>query len=82
MPDVKDYEPAGALFCGPDPLLHYRRLAAGGQRWLVPGGLLAVEVGYDQDAAVVALLRDAGWQDVEITPDLAGIGRVVRAARP
>lgn len=79
MPDVRDWEPAGALFCGPDPLLHYRRLAAEGREWLARDGFVAMEVGAGQASDVADLLRAAGWRDVEVRRDLAGIPRVVAA---
>jgi release factor glutamine methyltransferase len=81
-PEVRDHEPAEALHAGEDPLLHYRRLAAEGQRWLQPGGLLALEVGHDQAEAVSGLLREARWADVSIEQDLARIDRVVLGRRP
>ena len=79
-PEVRDFEPHTALF---DPIFDgaglsfYRRLASEAPARLVPGGLLAVEVGQGQDEAVAQLWRDAGLIAVSITPDLAGIGRVV-----
>ena len=44
---------------------------------LQPGGLLAFEVGIGQAGSVRALLQDAGYSQIEILPDLAGIDRVV-----
>ena len=79
-PEVRDFEPHTALF---DPisdgagLSFYRRLAGEAPARLVSGGLLAAEVGQGQDEAVAQLWRDAGLAEVTITPDLAGIGRVV-----
>ncbi len=42
---------------------------------------VALEVGAGQAAAVVALLRRAGWADAAVRPDLAGIERVVTGRR-
>lgn len=81
MPDVKDWEPAGALFAGDDPLLHYRRLADEARDWLGPDGFLAVELGGEQAEPVAALLRQRGWAEVAVKRDLAGIPRVVTAWR-
>ncbi len=80
--DVLDYEPPAALFPGSDPLLHYRRLAGEGPRWLQEGGVLALEVGHRQAAQVCALLEATGWQDVQVRSDLARVDRVVSARRP
>lgn len=76
--DVRDFEPPGALFAG-DGLEHYRRIAAEARAWLQPGGWLGLEVGQGQSDAVAALL--AGWPELVVTPDLAGIPRVVEACR-
>ena len=79
-PDVKDHEPGLALFPGPDPLLHYRRLATEGQRWLAVGGFVAVEVGAGQARDVVGLFQEAGWSSTSVRSDLARIERVVIAS--
>lgn len=75
-PDVRDWEPRGALTPGPDGLEPYRRLAFGAPPLLKPGGFLAVEVGHRQAAAVSALFAAAGLQ-VTLFGDTAGIERVV-----
>jgi release factor glutamine methyltransferase len=69
-----------ALFAGDDGLDVYRRLIPAAARVLRPGGLLALELGYDSLAGVLALLE--GWDDVETRPDLARITRIVLARRP
>lgn len=81
-PEVRDWEPPLALFDPDgDGLGLYRRLAADAPGRLVPGGLLAVEVGMGQADAVEALWREAGLTRVRSVPDLAGIPRVVRGER-
>jgi release factor glutamine methyltransferase len=79
-PDVRDHEPELALFAGPDPLIHYRRLALDGLRWLAPDGFVAVEVGAGQADDVVALFDEAGWGCTSVRNDLARIARVVVAS--
>lgn len=59
-PDVRDHEPAGALFAGPDGLDDYRVLVPQLPRLLAPGGVAAVEIGYRQAESVSAIARDAG----------------------
>jgi release factor glutamine methyltransferase len=76
-PEVSRFEPANALFAGPDGLAVIRRLV--GQVAHVP--LVALEVGFDQAGAVQNLLRRAGFESVEVLRDLAGHGRVVLARR-
>ena len=78
QPEVRDHEPALALFAGQDGLAIYRRLIPEAMRLLRPGGWLMMEIG--DAAAVRAMLYD--WHDVEITNDLAGIPRVVIAKQP
>jgi release factor glutamine methyltransferase len=75
-PDVARYEPAGALFAGEDGLDVIRRLVA--QVSEVP--VVALEVGFDQAAAVAALLAPC-TDSIEIVPDLAGHERVVVGRR-
>lgn len=76
MPEVREFEPRGALTPGADGLHFYRRLAAGAPALLIPGGFLAVEVGYDQGAAVAGLFASGGLR-VSVHQDTAGIDRVV-----
>jgi release factor glutamine methyltransferase len=76
-PEVRDYDPRLALDGGPDGLAAYRVLAPEILRVLKPGGRFAVEIGYDQKAAVEALFREAGAAEVVTIPDLANHDRVV-----
>jgi len=79
--DVRDYEPRAALDGGVDGLSAYRVLADELPRLLAPGGVAALEIGWDQSAAVMRLLTEAGLKDVEVRKDLAGRDRVVLARR-
>lgn len=76
MPEVRRWEPKGALTPGADGLSFYRRLAADAPAHLQPGGILAVEVGMGQAPAVADLFREAGFA-VTKHRDTAGIERVV-----
>lgn len=67
--DVAEWEPAGALFAGPDGLDDYRRLAPQMPRLIAPGGIACVEIGIDQADAAGALFRAAGL-DVSVRNDL------------
>ncbi|CAN5145732.1 peptide chain release factor N(5)-glutamine methyltransferase [soil metagenome] len=76
-PEVRDHEPRLALDGGADGLDAYRILAPEILRVLKPGGLFAVEIGYDQKDAVEALFNAAGGDDVWTIKDLSDRHRVV-----
>jgi release factor glutamine methyltransferase len=79
--DVRDFEPRLALDGGEDGLTVTRRLLGEAPSYLVPGGLLALEVGFDQAPAVAALFEASGFAEVARAKDLAGIERVVSGRR-
>lgn len=81
MRDVRDFEPAGALFGGGDGLDVIRQLIPQARARLVPGGGLMMEVGAGQRAAVTSLLVESAFGDVIWWPDLQGIDRVVTCTR-
>jgi len=70
------FEPRGALVSGADGLDAIREIARIAPAHLEPGGWLLLEHGIGQDEAVRTLLQQAGLEDVDIWPDLAGIARV------
>ncbi len=79
-PEITRYEPAGAVFAGPDGLELIRRLAAVvAARAAV--SLLALEIGAEQADAVGAMLVGAGFVDVSCLRDLAGHERVIIGRR-
>ena len=79
QPEVKDYEPVKALDGGEDGLDFYRILAEEAKNYLKRGGMIYLEIGYDQGPAVSALFSEKGYKNVEVLKDLAGLDRVVRA---
>lgn len=74
--DGLPFEPRMALSDGADGLACIRRIVAGAGHYLVQGGGLFFEHGYDQGAASRNLLSDNGFWNVTTWPDLAGIDRV------
>lgn len=77
-PEVRDYEPAAALFAGPDGLDVIRQLVPSAGNALRPGGWLVMEIGYGQADAVRRLLDTTGrFSDVRLVDDLRSIPRVI-----
>lgn len=77
--EVRDWEPPLALYGGPTGLDVYRRIVDDAPRVLRPGGWLVMELGFGTHERVAGMLAE--WGAVEVTPDLAGIPRVVAARR-
>ena len=79
-PQVRDHEPAAALFAGPDGLDIYRRLIPQARAALQPNGLLALEIGHGQSEAIASLL--SGWKELRFLDDLQHIPRIALARKP
>jgi release factor glutamine methyltransferase len=80
--EVREYEPALALFAGDDGLDVCRRLIPAAFDALVPGGFVALEIGFGQSTEITELLTRASFEQIEFVPDLQGIPRVCCARRP
>lgn len=76
-PEVAVHEPLTALDGGQDGLYFYRRIVKDAKKYLVRGGMLFFEIGFDQKEAVSRLLKEAGFIDIETKKDYAGLDRVV-----
>ena len=77
MPEVRDHEPRQALDGGEDGLFFYRRIVGEAAGYLPGGGMLFLEIGYDQAEAVCGLMEEAGFLEVKAVKDYAGLDRVV-----
>ena len=77
MPEVREHEPLLALDGHEDGLFFYRRIIEQAGRFLAGGGMLFFEIGYDQGEEVSRLMEDAGYMDIEVVKDFAGLDRVV-----
>ena len=77
MEEVRDHEPVCALDGREDGLYFYREIVEKAGEYLYPGGMLFFEIGYDQAEKVSSLMRKAGYQEVRVCKDLAGLDRVV-----
>ena len=80
--EVRDHEPAIALYGGTDGLDVYRRLIPEAVRLVRPGGWLILELACDAAAAVEEMLLQCDWREIRIVPDLAGLPRVALSRRP
>jgi release factor glutamine methyltransferase len=76
--EVKNYDPLMALDGGEDGLAFYREITGQANSYLKDGGALFFEIGAEQGKAVAELMERAGYGDIEIIKDLAGLDRVVR----
>ncbi len=79
MPEVREHDPRLALDGGPDGLAAYRAIAAEAGLFLKAGGVLLLEIGSSQGHTVSDILVGAGFAEVEVVPDLAGLDRMVVA---
>jgi release factor glutamine methyltransferase len=79
--EVRDHEPAAALFAGESGLDVYAPLIRQAEELLAPGGLLIVELGYNAADHAGTLLSSANWREFALVNDLAGIARVASALR-
>ena len=80
--EVKDHEPRLALDGGEDGLVFYRILARDAEKHLADGGILIMEIGYNQGEAVKKLLEENGnYGPVTVMKDLNHLDRVVYTER-
>jgi release factor glutamine methyltransferase len=79
--EVREHEPALALFAGTDGLDVYRRLIPQAFTVIEPGGYILLEIGFGQSTAIAALLKQAGFAGIQFIADLQGISRVACGER-
>jgi release factor glutamine methyltransferase len=78
-PEVRQYEPAGALTAADGGFADLERIARASAAALAPGGMLALETGAGHHARLISVLREAGYSRSESVADLAGRDRFVLA---
>ena len=80
QPEIRDYEPASALYGGKDGLDFYRRIIHDSPYYLAAGGYILMEMGYGQAGRIKELIESENkFINIEITKDMAGIGRTISA---
>jgi release factor glutamine methyltransferase len=78
LPDlIRKFEPRAALDGGPDGLQVITRAVEDAAILLQPGGMLFLEIGFDQGEPVRRLLEDTGFSEIRIVRDIAGHDRIV-----
>lgn len=82
MEEVREHEPLEALDGKEDGLFFYRKIIKESPEYLERDGMLFFEIGYDQGSAVLQLMEEAGFREVMVEKDLAGLDRVVYGRRP
>ncbi len=79
--EVRLHEPRMALDGKEDGLYFYRKIIREAEGYLKPGGILAFEIGYDQGEAVSGLMKNQGYEQIQVVQDLAGLDRCVTGIR-
>jgi release factor glutamine methyltransferase len=82
QPEIRDWEPAAALYVGDDGLKFYRCIIDYCHKHLRAGGWVACEMASQRSAVIAELFREAGFHQVQIIKDLAGLDRHVIGQRP
>ena len=77
MPEVREHEPRMALDGREDGLHFYRRILKECPPYLNGGANVFFEIGHDQGEAVSGLMKEAGFMEVQVIKDYAGLDRVV-----
>ena len=78
-PEVRDFDPIGALDGGEDGLVFYRRIAERAPDFLKKEGRIFLEIGYNQAKEVEEILKENGFSDIKVIKDYGGNDRVVKA---
>lgn len=81
QPEIKDWEPAVALDGGIDGLDFYRRLIPTARQFLKDNGILMLEAGLNQSDDIAQMLKLAGYSEIKIIKDYAGIERIIQARK-
>lgn len=82
MPEVRLHEPVSALDGGKDGLYFYRKIITEAPRFMRKGAYLFLEIGCAQAQKVTMFMQEAGFVQVEVLKDYAGLDRVVFGMKP
>ncbi|MEW6675329.1 MAG: peptide chain release factor N(5)-glutamine methyltransferase [Nitrospirota bacterium] len=81
QPEIRDWEPVEALNGGADGLDFYRTIIPAAHRYLKEGGCIILELGFKQAGLVSRIADDAGFKDISLIKDYAGIERIIKVRR-
>ena len=79
QPEIKDWEPLNALDGGEDGLGFYREIIPESRKHLKDNGTIMLELGDGGESAVAGMLDQAGFSEVKVNKDYAGIKRIIHA---
>lgn len=82
MPEVRLHEPVSALDGGEDGLYFYRKIITEAPRFMRKGAYLFLEIGCAQAQKVTMFMQEAGFVQIEVLKDYAGLDRVVFGMKP
>ena len=74
---VRDFEPHIALDGGKDGLDFYKKIVQNCHKYLNTGGYLMFEIGYNQGEALVSIMKNADFSEIQLKKDLSGLDRLV-----
>ena len=77
MPEVKEYEPKIALTAEENGLYFYKKIVKEGMDYLLYGGILAFECGYQQAQTIFLMMKERGYKNIRILKDYSNIERMV-----
>lgn len=78
QPEIRDWEPIGALDGGADGLNFYREIIPQAGKFLKTNGILMLELGLGCADETVHMMKDAGYADIGLQRDYAGIERIIQ----
>ncbi|MFZ6016975.1 MAG: peptide chain release factor N(5)-glutamine methyltransferase [Nitrospirota bacterium] len=81
QPEIRDWEPVEALNGGADGLDFYRAIIPAAHGYLKEGGCIILELGFEQAGLVSRIADDAGFKDISLIKDYAGIERIIKVRR-
>lgn len=79
QPEVRDHEPHVALTDGRDGVSIIERIINDSGHFLIPGGVLMIEMGFGQSEKVLEFASGGEWRSVKVEADLQGIPRLLVA---